>query len=478
MSVDSQVAKSDGMVVQAKSIDFSTQKMFRHPSYRYMPQYPNTFGQPIVIGSSQMPSTINLPPEVFNLSESYLIFTLNLPAVANRYIWWYADVIGCLGQLQHYCNTNQYQVNIDNVNKYMKAIKKEMSLSEFLTMDPTNGIYPSNTLANAVPALRHSASIGADPAPSFSNYIESAYFKVGALGTAVNINYCVPLKIFKNSQLSVDKNIYYGITSYLRIYWDVINRICYQSDSNASPSAGTKADYTGAATITNLQLMLAMESNTKLIEEEKARHLSGLSYFIPYVQSYKNPNSGGTQSISLQFDVGTGSTLAKILHQVYNNEERLDTAYDCANNGTLVSGAKNSEANQKVLQFYTQLNGKREQDLTLDCTGYDTITQSGGVFTDYMYMKRQLKGSMLESLNVYQYNWVWCSDYCDYGGNADQNPSNEVISGIPLTGAPITWTFYGSRMTAPAVVYQHYTWVVFYRKLNLNGKGASLEASQ
>lgn len=462
-SVENQVAKSDSAVADAKQIDYSAQKLFRHPSYRYMPQFPNTFGQAISLGSSQIASTINLPPEVFNLSQSYLCFTLNLPAVAGKYIWYYTDVIAPVGHIQHYCQTNQYIVDIDNANKYMKAIKKDIPLKELMTMDPINGLSISNSPANVVPALRNGNSIGGGPAPSSRSFTESSYFQCGALNTAVAINLVVPLNLYRNSFLAVDKDVYYGITSYLRIYWDVLSRICYQSASNADPSAGTPEAYTGAATITNLQLMLAVENNMKIAEDVKARHLAGLSYVIPYVQNFKNPNNNQTQSISLQFDLGWGITLAKVYHQVYNNTESLDTAYDCSNNGTLVDGSSNAVANQKVQQYYTQLNGKREQDLTLDCT------YSGGVFTDYMYMKRQLIGSSIESLNAFQFNWVHVSDYV----MADTDGDN-VIGGIPLTSAPITWTFYGSRMTSAN--YQHYTFAVFYRKLVLNGNGAVVQA--
>jgi hypothetical protein len=465
MSVENQVAKSDGAMADAKQIDYNAQKFFRHPSYRYMPQYPNTFGQPINLGSSQIASTVNLPPEVFNLSQSYLCFTLNLPAVANNYIWYYTDVIAPLGHLQHYCQTNQYIVDIDNANKYLKAIKKDIPLKELMTLDPINGISTSNTLANVVPALRHSGSIGVGgiPAPSFNNYTESSYFQCGALNTAVTLNFVVPLNLYKNTFLAFDKDVYYGITSYFRIYWDVISRICYTSTSNAGPSAGVLSQYNlNTASITNLQLMLAIENNTKLVEEVKAIHLKGISYVIPYAQSYKNPNSNGTQSISIQFDVGSALTLAKVYHQVYNNAESLDTAYDCSNNGTLVSGAANAVANQKVQQYYTQINGRREQDLTLDCTF------AGGVFSDYMYAKRHLVGSSIESLNAFQYNWLHVSDYLDSDSNSDN-----IIGGIPLSISPITWTFYGSNMTAAN--YQHYTFAIFFRKLILNGNGAILQ---
>lgn len=62
-------------VVTASQIDYK-QKMFSHPSYKYEPQFPNTFGQPITLGTSQTPVTINIPLEVFNLSDSILSYNI------------------------------------------------------------------------------------------------------------------------------------------------------------------------------------------------------------------------------------------------------------------------------------------------------------------------------------------------------------------------------------------------------------------
>jgi len=85
---------------------------------------------------------------------------LRLPAVANRYIWTYADTIGVIAHIQHYCSVNQWIVDLDNVNKYLKAIKSNMSMQELMTMDSSSGLSCSNSLANVVPALRNTQSIG------------------------------------------------------------------------------------------------------------------------------------------------------------------------------------------------------------------------------------------------------------------------------------------------------------------------------
>ena len=75
------------------------QKRFSHPSYKFEPQYPNTFGQPIVVGASQTPVTINVPPEVFNMSQSDLLMTLNIPINVNASYTWYA--LNALTMLSH-----------------------------------------------------------------------------------------------------------------------------------------------------------------------------------------------------------------------------------------------------------------------------------------------------------------------------------------------------------------------------------------
>lgn len=70
-------------VVRSSQIDYK-QKLFSHPSYVFEPQFPNTFGQAITLGTSQTPVTINIPPEVFNLSESYLMYLYLYPRSMDR----------------------------------------------------------------------------------------------------------------------------------------------------------------------------------------------------------------------------------------------------------------------------------------------------------------------------------------------------------------------------------------------------------
>lgn len=484
----SQSAIAEGRaVVTSDQINYE-QKMFSHPSYRFEPQFSNTFGQPIVLSSgSQIPVTINIPPEVFNLAQSYLLYSVNIPAnVYADYTWYAQNALKEISHIQFYAGSNMWIVDLDNLQNYLDIVlKKEQSLDEFLDNGPLIGAYRNNSLVNVIPALRNSNvnvtnTAGLNANPSDINYTEPAYFQVSANDTAVSYNVQFPLRLIKNTAFSVDKNLYFGQTTYLKVYFGPTSKICYTSTSNANPSAGTKASYAPAAgfnaTIGNgtapiqgisFQLMLAVETNqdlrTMIINQVAS---SGLSYLIPYVQAFKNSNMGSAQTISIQLDQGNGRSLMKVYHAPYNNQEDLDTMYDHANtpivNGVVDPNVGTSaQVNQKVLQYYTQLNGKRNQDITIDCT-------YTGPFTDYMSHRRQLRGSVMNSLSVYQYNWFHCDDWSDFGSRYDQDNKGELISGIPMSVAPLTWSFVGVSMRSTQNTFQHYTWFVFVKKLTMS----------
>lgn len=468
-------------VVTSDQLNYQ-QKLFSHPSYQLTPQFPNTFGQTISLGAGQSPVTINVPPEVFNLSESYLSFTVQLPLVALNYIWTFADTLSEIAHIQFYPGSNNYLVDIDNLQNYQKIVmKKECSIADFTSLDQLNRFVPSNSLVNVVPALRNGrgAAGAAQAQPSAQNFTEPAYFNVSALAAPATYNVLFPLRLIKNSIFSINKNLYFGQLMYMKLFFGPISKVAYMSTSNAAPSLGTPTAYTGAATIANLQLLLAVESNQNVRQSiiDKVER-SGLNMIIPYVQAYKNSNSGSTQNISIQFDVGNGRSLQKVIHSVFNNIESLDTAYDCANNAANLApsatapGYSITNPNfQKAQTFYTQLNGRRLQLINLDSTS------ATGAFTDYLQNKRLLRGSVMENLNVYQYNWFHCDDFSEYGAHYDQNNDNELISGIPMGAMPLTWSFVGLVMAQngsgagpPAydnVTFQHYTYAVFSKKLSI-----------
>ena len=102
------------------------------------------------------------------------------------------------------------------------------------------------------------------------------------------------------------------------------------------------------------------------------------------------------------------------------------------------------------------MNGKRSQDVNIDCTSY-----SGTPLLDYMSHKRQIRGSILANANIYD-------DFCDFSSIYDQQNKGELISGIPMSVAPLTCSFVGVNMRAAQNAFQHYTWFVFVKKLTMS----------
>src|SRR5690606_29291812 len=107
------------------------------PSYKFEPQYPNTFGQTIAITTSQTPVTINIPPVVFNLSQSFLNYTVTLPDVNGSYIWYALQALKEVSHIQFFPGSSgQWIADLDNLQNYLDILlKKELEANEFLTLD-------------------------------------------------------------------------------------------------------------------------------------------------------------------------------------------------------------------------------------------------------------------------------------------------------------------------------------------------------
>lgn len=179
------------VVVSSDQINYK-QKLFSHPSYRFEPQYPNTFGQNIVLGASQVPIVINMPPEVFNLSQSYLLYNVYLPqGQANTYTWYALQALREISHIQFYAGSNIWIVDLDNLQNYLDILlKKELEADEFLSLDSLTGVSQNNSVVNVIPALRNSNVATANTPnlaanPSSVNYHEPAYFQVGNISGAV-----------------------------------------------------------------------------------------------------------------------------------------------------------------------------------------------------------------------------------------------------------------------------------------------------
>ena len=91
-----------GAVVIAPALTMN-QKAYQHGNSQFIPQFPNQYGQPIILTAGQTQTTINLPSDCFNLHDSILTYQVVIPPPSsNTYVWTFADTCAEISHIQFY----------------------------------------------------------------------------------------------------------------------------------------------------------------------------------------------------------------------------------------------------------------------------------------------------------------------------------------------------------------------------------------
>lgn len=243
----------------------------------------------------------------------------------------------------------------------------------------------------------------------------------------------------------------------LKIIWAPSTKIYFYSTDYEDPTAGVVAAPSNVA-ISNLILYMAQQTNDDIISQLRQQvSSSGMSMLIPWVWGFKNnPGAATSHTISVRLSRANGIRLQKIYHSAFHATESANTAYDCGN----VTYNTNADSS-KVGSFYTQLDNKREQDINMNTGTYD----------DYMMLKDKLKGSVIQSRNMFYYNWFWLSDYTGAENKLIDDYSN-LETGIDLN-MERKWDFFALsvRNGAVATAYNYYTFCVCQRMLSIGPNG-------
>ena len=63
-------------------------------------------------------------------------------------------------------------------------------------------------------------------------YDEVRYFTVGGANAATYVNFTLPLSIFKNTLLAVDKDLYFNEVMLLKLVWNPVARVAFASNAH------------------------------------------------------------------------------------------------------------------------------------------------------------------------------------------------------------------------------------------------------
>jgi hypothetical protein len=413
-----------------------------------------------VSASSSVVLEWKLPTQVYNLSKSYITYSLSTAAIAAKSIANFEDVFDLGSSITFGAAGGNNIVDLQYANNYIKVARKlDTNMEDYLKHDDLSQLYKSDALssANVVPGGNNGVYTGT------VNYLENNYLVSGAVNTAQTVYRRFPLGAFSGTLFGVDRNYYSPVEQYLRITAGTGYKMAYAYTTGADPSAGAQA--TGDITINNLYLYLCVEQNPLIQEEMLARYRSGkLAFRIPYTTGFKNVSgAAGTQAnIQIQLSQQYGKRLKRILHSAFNGQEMLNTAYDTDNTGGL-----------KITQFQTFMDNIPLQDRILLCTRPAAIDAAVSVLgmDDWLENKKYVENrSMIQSKEHYQLNWFHIDQFYEPHDKDSMLvlPEVNIDEGLPMD-TPKQWLLSANVGQANLV---HYTFAQFARDVMITEMGA------
>lgn len=407
-------------------------KNYAGPKYKFSRIVPLSGSQSVDIPvSSTAEVLMEIPTNVLNFEESVLFANIAIAAQgAGNHLWYHSDGMPIISEVDLYTRSGIYLCQLPNFQNYMKIVRKIFtSKKEFDTNDSTTWLYNSNTPSNQAPAITPNNGPASNP------YVESAYVvSDSSLGQAANtqINLTLNMKLgaIKKTILALNKDIVFPDIIVFRLLFGPANKFAYFSTSGADPTAGVPTaivpaamvapaptNGTAAVRVYNLTLFLATEKNEDLAQTVRAivNSPSGMNILIDYPYSYKQGLSGTSQNISLRFNRGHGKNLLGIVTSPFNSNETVNTAFDCFNVAN-AANAPNTAVGAKILNYYSQLDNVRLQDIQINCGNPQA--------DDYRENKRFLQDNAYLDLPVYQNNFFHMDQFYEENPLQVESPEN------------------------------------------------------
>lgn len=445
---------------------------YSHPSYRLQKIMQQTGSQdvPLTTGGGQV-SVFELPTQVYNLSKSSLYFTMTPSAPGQMagpldlYNYIFKDCVAPISRLSLYTRGGMYLCDIPYLANYTKVVNKaETPLTEYLDYNQghalndgtTQFLHKNNSLANCTAtSLLEPYAKRPDSSACDIHYTEPQYLEPGITGNAAitpTLTVCMPLGHIKNSILACDKDLYFGEVIILRVEWAPSIKCGFRGSSVTVPTTNPTA-IAGNVDIGNLALYLSVEKDQDIINglQSKVNSSSGFQMLMPYVHGYKSNSGAGSTSVSLRFNRGHGDRLLKVYYAPFNNDETTNTTYDHSN----VGGAK-------ISNYYTMLNNSRLQEFN--------VVVSPTVNEDYVLNKDLLEKSVIQSSNMYRYNWFHVDNFSGLDLKDGQKAFTHTV-GLPLE-IEQKWDIYNTT----AVAVNNYCFAVCQRTLKISSAGIEVQS--
>jgi hypothetical protein len=426
---------------------------FRHPTYKFQKIPLQAGGTSInpLYATQGVESIWELPIKAFSLPESYITGTFT-PGASTHFNFLFEHV-PFISEIQLMSTSGRKLCDISNqalINYQAVTRPPNTPLEEFMTTDPTERLYPIKSIGAAAETAATGSGFRMNDTAADRPYTDIRFLKVGVDTTATPIvNFVFKLGQIKDTIFSMKKAMLFPETVLLRVLWGPAQKFMCNSTAETAVITGAAVPTDGR--IDNLSFYLACETNQEIVNTLQAQIAStGIQLPIPYVTVVKSaPNAAVSQTVQVKIAAPIhGLKIKKIIHAVFNATENKDTAVD-----------HNNLIGAKVLNYVTSLDSNQLQINKLDCQT---------MFDDYAYHKSMLRGTVLQTRNMYQYNWFHCDDFSGLTVDSKKSlpvPAENAISGLDVGGGRI-WTF---DATTAGAQYAHYTFIVGYKTLVITG---------
>lgn len=398
----------ESKIVYDKSVDYS-QKASSSSYYKLLRVQQQTGGPKVAVSAnSSVEAVWDIPTTVFNLSKSFLRFSVYFPAGAAGIYNNFNTAVPPVRRLSLFTRAGRYLCDIQNFQHHWAMSKYFSKPTQEFIASP--GVGAEATLANArlegtclfhnpnstedAPAAlnnhgrRITHSVANPPVPSLEatngrRLIQSSQLYVtSAAAAAMYVNCEIQLGMIPFSIFSADRNLFSSEALQLRVEFAPHSDWAFQRDT-AIDTLETVAACAVAVEVNDCYLYMATEQNEAIRRSVIDKVTSeGLNMLIPYPTLYRiNVGTNTSGSVQQKVNLAHGRRLLRVLSLESTTVDTLATKCNYYNRNGL-----------KTESYNTNLNSVRLQDEALEMKG----NQIG-----YVFNKRFLKDSPLEPVGEY-----------------------------------------------------------------------------
>lgn len=386
------------------------------PRYKFIRYGPTNVSQAVFQPTNTSLVSIRIPAlSTVNFAKSFIQYSLTLPAGgANN--WTALTETGCdFTTVQLQPSTALNIVDISFANKYVHMMQPYRSKMEVDFISGANDILTKNrcSFQNAQNNIQVSSQDGLTTLPGVYagplNLLDRQMLSFSTQpNQAVSVNRNVPLSVFANSVLSLNKDLYFSCDMYLNLTLAPLYQVyTYTSTPQTPGNLATQTLPAASITCSSFNLYLAIEVNESITKSLIADINQGpMKIPIPYVYNSVQitPSAVSQSSNSFIISKNNGRQLNAVVLSVWNINQNTILNYDNQN----VQGCKISSYNTFIDSTALQ---QGQQNCFSPNAAYNPLIWTSVPYStadDFRNNRDVIKGSCICNYAQYGNDWaVW-----------------------------------------------------------------------